>query len=353
MSLLADLLSKNKTGSSNGGNDPPLPLNVPPTLSKAQGNTAPVRTLNNRYVKLTLIFVVLFALGAFMTAKLSLLGKTKPQTVPAKVIAPGAAAPQVALPPPAAAPPLEQVNKARIILGEPTAAEPLKKTVRAHKAINSQHAVQKAERQPLQTPAPTRQKAVAPRKIDTAMRDSLLYAARSAEQASDWKSALANYRRAQDIDPDNYKIMSNVAAALNNLGMFDDGIQEAERALGKKPDYVPALINAAIGNSSKGNTQKALRLFTYASALDPSNRSLVINLGILHERAGNLDAAQATYRQLAAADDPLALQGMARIYERKGNRIEAVRAYRLIMALPNASSILKREAKGKLVRLEE
>jgi Flp pilus assembly protein TadD len=352
MSLLADLLSKNKTGSSNGGNESPLPLNVPPTLSKAQGNTAPVRTLNNRYVKLALILVVLFALGAFITVKLSLFGKKIPQTSPAIVVSPSVSAPQVALPQPAT-PQLEQINKARITLGEPTAVEPLKKKARAHKTINSQHTVQKAERPPLQAPAPTRQKTVVSRKIDTAMRDSLLYAARSAEQVSDWKSALANYRRAQDIDPDNYKIMSNVAAALNNLGMFDDGIHEAERALGKKPDYVPALINAAIGHSSKGHTQKALRLFTYASALDPSNRSLVINLGILHERAGNLDAAQATYRQLAAADDPLALQGMARIYERKGNRIEAVRAYRQIMALPNASSVLKREVKGKLVRLEE
>ncbi len=353
MSLLADLLSKNKTSSSNGGNESPLPLNVPPTLSKAQGISSPVRSLNNRYVKISLVLVALTALGVFVTAKLSLLGKKTQQTTPVKVVTPSTAVPQVALPPPAAAPPLEQANKARITLGEPTEPEPLKKRARPHKAINSQHTVQKIERQKLQAPAPPRQKAVAPRKIDTAARDSLLYAARSAEQASDWKSALTNYRKALDIDPDNYKIMSNVAAALNNLGMFDEGIQEAERALAKKPDYVLALINAAIGNSSKGNTQKALRLFTFASALDPSNRTLVINLGILHERAGNLDAAQATYRQLAATDDPLALQGMARIYERKGNRIEAVRTYRQIMALPNASSALKREVKGKLVRLEE
>ncbi len=169
----------------------------------------------------------------------------------------------------------------------------------------------------------------------------------------DWRSALASYRKAQKLDPENYGIMSNVAAALNNLGMFDEGAQEAERALVKKPNYVPALINAAIGYSSQGNTQKAVRLFTYACALDPGNRSLVINLGILHERAGNLDAAQATYRRLADDGDPLALQGMGRVYERKGNRIEAVRAYRRIMALPNATAAQKKEAKIRIVRLEE
>lgn len=204
-----------------------------------------------------------------------------------------------------------------------------------------------------QAPAQPRQSVVPPRKIDTAMRDALLYTARSAELAGDWRAALASYRKALKIDPDNYKILSNLAATLNNLGMFDDGAQEAERALAKKPNYVPALINAAIGYSSSGNTQKALRLFTYASALDPNNRSLTINLGILHERAGNLDAAQATYRQLAINGDPLALQGMGRIYERRGNRSEAIRAYRQIMALPNATAELKKEAKDRVLRLEE
>jgi len=209
------------------------------------------------------------------------------------------------------------------------------------------------ERVPRQAPVPPRQKAVAPVKIDTGARDALLYAARSAEQASDWKSALASYRKAQEIDPGNYKIMSNLAAALNNLGMFDEGVQEAERALDRRPNYVPALINAAIGYSTLGNTQKALRLFTYASAIDPGNRGLIINLGILQERSGNLDDAQATYRQPAVAGDPLALQGMGRIYERKGNKSEAARTYRQILKMANASPALKREVKGKLERLDE
>ena len=140
---------------------------------------------------------------------------------------------------------------------------------------------------------------------------------------------------------------------LNNLGMFDEGVKEAKRALAKRPDYVPAMINAAIAYSSKGNSQEALRLFSEATIADPGNRSLVINLGILQERTGKLDDALRTYRPLADDGDPLALQGMGRVYERKGNRSEAVRAYRQIIALPNANPALKKEVKGQLVRLEE
>lgn len=377
MSLLADLLSKNKAGPSRDGKDIPAQLNVPPTLSKAHGNPAQVRRLNIRYVIISAVSVVLIALGALLAIRSWLpesSAKKKPVLPPRTVQQPaqnGSASVGAASPQAGTVQPVAQANAARITLEEPPSTGPQKKESRPARAAiprqPSQHSgsrseesakpatavsAQKAERTQQQHSQPV-QKAASPPKIDTAARDSLLYAARSAEQALDWKTALANYRRAQAMDPGNYKIMSNVAAALNNLGMFDDGVEEAERALKKKPDYVPALINAAIGYSSKGNIQKALRYFTYASAIEPGNRNLVINLGILHERSGNLDAAQATYRQLANAGDPLALQGMGRVYERKGNRVEAVRVYKQIIALPNAGLALKKEVKEKLSRLEE
>jgi len=45
--------------------------------------------------------------------------------------------------------------------------------------------------------------------------------------------------------------------------------------------------------------------------------------------------------------------GIGRSYERKGNKSEAIRTYRQIMALPNASPAMKKEAKGKIARMEE
>ena len=389
MSLLADLLSRKKPGSpSPDGTKTSSPLNVPPTLTKARGGIpAKVRKLNNRYVIVGVVCFVFIVLGAFLASKSGMLRSVAqkklplpPQTVqqpppaPFKAASSGSAPPQAVSTPPqtALAPqPAEQV-KARISLEEPPAHVPVlqKKKIRPHKGKKVRSAppkaavkakptpgeaspAEKVERPQQQASVKPGQKVAAPRKIDTAARDSLLYAARSAEQASDWKTALSSYRRAQEIDPDDYKMLSNMAAVLNNLGMFDEAVLEAEKALAKKPDYVPALINAAIGYSSRGNTQKALRHFTHASAIEPGNRSLIINLGILHERSGNFDDALATYRPLAGSGDPLALMGIGRSYERKGNKGESIRVYRQIMALPNASLAMKKEAKGKIVRLEE
>lgn len=348
MSLLADLLSKSKKGSSGDAKKSPSTLNVPPTLSKARGFNAKVPKLNSRYTILSGVVVLFIAVGVFVIVKSGMLKSAVQQNLPLPP------QPVAQIPPLLKAVPFTPLSsQARISLEEPPAPEPEKKIQRPPKLRSSRRVTQRIER-PRQQPAPMpAEKTVAPPKIDTAAKDSYLYAARSAEQKSDWKSALTSYRKAQEVDPGDYKLMSNVAAVLNNLGLFDEGVLEAERALAKKKDYVPALINAAIGYSSKGNTQKALRYFTYASALDPSNRSLVINMGILHERAGNLDDALATYSRLADDGDPLALHGMARVYERKGNKSEAVRAYRRIIAQPNVTPALKQEVKRTLARMEE
>lgn len=348
MSLLADLLSKRYSSAASGGKS------IPPTLSQSHDIPAKVRSLKSRYGVIAAVFVTTVVLGVLFISQYKRLAAVvvgKPSLAPQPVKAPVVVAP-APLVPAVITPPPEQVNT------EPkpaVATAPRKKAPRSHRAVRAKKIQHTAPVLLAAKPvAPAAPRIEAPSgKIDTAKRDSLLYAARSAEQASDWRLALANYRKAQKIDPDNYVIMNNAAAALNNLGMFDDGVREAKRALGKKPDYVPAMVNAAIAYSSRGNSQEALRLFSEAAIADPGNRSLVINLGILQERTGKLDAAQATYRPLADDGDPLALQGMGRVYERKGNRLEAVRTYRQIMALPNASPSLKREVKGNLVRLEE
>lgn len=361
MSLLADLLSKKNNTAPSGGKD------IPPTLTRSHDTPVKVLTPKSRYITIAAVSVTAIAVGLLAISqfgRLTTLLAKKPAPAPPAAVAPAVPSPQAAIVPPLPTP---------IIASEkPPLPEPLKKTAAKHKAKRAEHAQRKpavrawgtprlAAIQPLvkspaakqAVPATPHPEAAAPAKIDTAKRDALLYAARSAEQASDWRLALANYRRAQKIDPDNFVIMNNAAAALNNLGMFDEGVREAKRALGKKPDYVPAMINAAIAYSSKGNSQEALHLFSEATLADPGNRSLVINLGILQERSGKLDDAQRTYRPLADDGDPLALQGMGRVYERKGNRVEAIRAYRQIMALPNANPALKKEIRGKIVRLEE
>jgi Tfp pilus assembly protein PilF len=359
MSLLADLLSKKSTGESAGMKD------IPPTLSRAHGFPAKDQNIKNRYVVISAISVAAIAIGLVAVTQYEWMVQLVTGTSAVVPQAPKPLTPIVPLPVPVPVvsepatpqavvmPSVEQKDEPEEIVAAVPArkkAAPTKKPTRHKPYIRYNPPDGLAIKAVPVTIAPD---SASSGRADTAKRDALLYSARSAELVSDWRSALASYRKALKIDPDNFKIRNNVAAALNNLGMFNEGAEEAKLALEEKPDYVPAMINAAIAYSSSGNSLEALQLFSKASSADPTNRTLAINLGILQERTGKLEEAAMTYRQMAEAGDPLALHGMARIHERKGNRIEAVRAYRHILTLPNASSTLKKEAKDKLMRLEE
>jgi len=394
MSILADLLAKEEGGA------PEASKGIPPTLSRAYDRSGEARKSGKtKYYAIAALSLVTVVLGFGMTflygrlerdnsEKLALNTRAVTQLAPAPPQAPPppiatvtpspapiatAAAQGTARPAPEAATRPETKDKA-LPLAELHPAQHVGRQgdrPRTGSVPRPQHLGGAAhvapQRQPAmqhivpQSGAVARQASTVavrpdtgtPSKTDTAAIGALLYAARSAEQAGDWRSALASYQRALETDPGNYKIRSNAAAALNNLGMFKEGAQQATKALDRKPNYVPALINAAIAYSSDGNTKEALRLFSAACAADPGNASLAVNLGILQERSGKLDDALATYGKLAASGEPHALDGMGRIYERRGNKSEAIDAYRRILTSRDLSPKFKKEVKDRLTRLED
>lgn len=347
MSLLADLLSKSKLSEPGGGKD------IPPTLAKTRDLPARTSAATKRYVAVAAGALLVMIAGIALIPRLERLKAKKRPATPSQQVE----APPIKHPLPEKPAPVEA--EATLTTPEITPPAPAhrKTPSRRHKPARAtgKTATRNKPATASTTAAPAKSlgESTAPVKIDTGMRGALLYAARSAEQSGDWRLALENYRKAQEIDPGNYLIMSNTAAALNNLGMYAEGGREARKALEKKPHYVPALINAAIASSSQGNDAEALRLFSAAHTADPGNRGLAINLGILQERLGKLDEALATYGKAAASGDHLALLGMGRVYERTGNKVAAINSYRRIMAMSDLTPAQKKEAKERLARLEE
>ena len=368
MSLLADLLSKTKNIGSSSGKD------VPPTLARAQSADAASPWLKRRYIIMSVIALSAIVIGIVLPSQLKRLPyfrhvKTVPLLPPEPIKMP---LPPLTVPDKTQEQIAEEAKKTAIAANQDKTAKPetvsnkqtasaakVKKTFRRAIA-KTEHPSQKEDamiqdKVAQAKPATAKHKTVEPEpaKIDTNARGALLYAARSSEQSGDWRGALASYRAVLDIDPDNYRVMSNSAAAYNKLGLYPDGEREARKALAIKPDYVPALINAAIACSSQNNNKDALTFFAAAAAAEPDNKSLAVNLGIMQERAGNLNDALATYRRAAASGDPQALFGLARVNEQTGKKSEAITAYRLIMSQKDASPSLKREVKNRLLGLEQ
>ncbi len=363
MSLLADLLSKTKNSDSSGGKD------VPPTLARGQNTGNAPSGMRKRLTIMSVIAVAAILVGIFLPSQLkhlALLLPAKRAVVPAlqeKVALPQRTLPEqvVADANKTAAVANQDKNAAAGALAQKpySSAGTNKKAATHHMVKSHRHHSPKGAVIPgnMVTAKPASatkaETEAAPVKMDTDARGTLLYAARSSEQSGDWRGALASYNAALDIDPENYRILSNSAAAYNKLGMYVDGEREARRALERKPNYIPALINAAIACSSQGNNKDALKFFNAATTADPGNRSLAINLGVMQERTGNWDDALETYRRAAASGDAQALLGMARVQEQKGNKSEAINAYKLVMLMKDTNPTLKREVKSRLLRLEE
>lgn len=187
---------------------------------------------------------------------------------------------------------------------------------------------------------------------DRTIIDAHLFAARNAEARRDYLTALKHYHLALDADPDNYRIMNNVASTMLQLGMYDEALLVTSRALAVKPDYVSAIINAGIAQGNLGNGGASRGMFAKAVTLDPSNRSALYNLALSQERAGTLDDALKTYRRLADGGDPQGYLGQGRLWERQGNKQEALRLYRELTALSEIGQRAKEQARERIKVLE-
>lgn len=188
---------------------------------------------------------------------------------------------------------------------------------------------------------------------DRTVVDAYLFAARNAEAKRDYLTALKQYRLALDADPENYRIMNNIASTMLQLGMHSDALLVANRALSVKPDYVSAMVNAGIAHSGLGNGAAARGMFARAVSLDPSNRGALYNLALAQERAGTLDDALKSYRRLADGGDPQGYLGQGRLYELQGNRGEALKWYRELTALSDAGQRVKEQARERIKVLDQ
>lgn len=182
--------------------------------------------------------------------------------------------------------------------------------------------------------------------------DAYLFAARNAEARRDYLTALKQYQNALDADPDNYRIMNNVASTMLQLGMYDEALATANRALTVKPEYVSAMVNAGIAHGNLGHGSAARGMFARAVTLDPGSRSALYNLALSQERAGTLDDALKSYRRLADGGDPQGYLGQGRLYERQGNNLEALKLYRELTALPEAGQRAKELARERIKLLD-
>lgn len=179
-------------------------------------------------------------------------------------------------------------------------------------------------------------------------KDVALYTAKSYEQNNNYSQALIHYKKALEKDPRNYLIMNSIANVLIKTGSFRESIQYSMNALTVQLNYVPSLVNIGVANIRLGNTTEGEMYLLKAKSIDPSNKTVLFNLGLMYEKTSNDRESIAVFQKLADMKDTGGYLGMARILEKQGNHVEAEKKYKEILSIDNIDPAIKQLANERL-----
>jgi Tfp pilus assembly protein PilF len=179
-------------------------------------------------------------------------------------------------------------------------------------------------------------------------KDVALYTARTYEQNNNYGQAITHYKKALEKDTRNYLIMNNLANVLIKTGSYKKSIQYSMDALTVQKNYVPSLVNLGVANIQIGNMAEGEMYLLKAKSIEPSNKMMLFNLGLLYENTSNYRESLAVFQRLADMKDTGGYLGLARIFEKQGNRVEAEKKYREILSMDNIDPAVRQLASERL-----
>jgi tetratricopeptide (TPR) repeat protein len=118
--------------------------------------------------------------------------------------------------------------------------------------------------------------------------------------------AIAEYKKAIELDPKNAPAHNNLGNALRQKGRLDEAIAEYHKAIRLDPKFALAHDNVGIALTDKGRVDDAIAEFQKAIELDPKLATAHINFGNALRQKGRLDDAIAQWQKAIQLDPKLA-----------------------------------------------
>lgn len=377
MSLLADLLSKVKSDSNSS-------REVPPHLKKVVDNAADRQRATKRMALLALFVAVALAAGFLSVIFLEKYLFIQPQQIVINRPADVKPAQHQPLPlplqtkepaQPAAGQIAPQIQTQPAVQQKPSQAAQAPDMPKEAKQIPSQPPAQQQKQKiqspqtpktepaiPSEKPAKPVEQQAAPKKEAPASKPTLqasagsydtnsdiyLYTAKNHEARKEYRQAYENYKKALELSPKNFIIMSNISGTLIQMGSYSEAARYAKDSLNHKKDYLPSLINLGIAHIKSGNESEGEGYLSKVLSLDPANRYALLNIAILQENRKEYEKALSSFQKLSAGGSIQGWTGMARVFEKQGKLREAASVYREILSLDNAGPDAKKTANERL-----
>jgi tetratricopeptide (TPR) repeat protein len=135
------------------------------------------------------------------------------------------------------------------------------------------------------------------------------------------EEAVAQYRDALEIRPDDPEIHCNLGVAFFQMSEPDEAIAQYRKALEIAPDYAVAHNDLGIALFKKGELEEAIAQYRKALEIDPENADAHNNLGLALFKKGEVEEAIAQYRKAleSAPENAGTLSNLGNALFRKGD----------------------------------
>ena len=171
--------------------------------------------------------------------------------------------------------------------------------------------------------------------------------AASYDQLHKAKEAIAAYRRAGDMDPDNIDIQRGLANALLTDGQLDEALKTLNTIVTSEPQDAVSQIHISEIQRRQGHYDQALETLKKAKPLAPGSLELTYNEALIYDSLGRYDEATAVltkllegsahpdgkYSEAEKANRGIFLDRLGIIYREQNKTTEAIAAYKQLLDL--------------------
>jgi Flp pilus assembly protein TadD len=169
----------------------------------------------------------------------------------------------------------------------------------------------------------------------------------SLSEGGKFEDAVAAWRRALALQPDDVKARNNLGVALLQLRKYDDAAREFQAVLASKPNLPETQANLARALAGAGRSDEAVAHWRTAVALKPDLAEAYNDLAIEYLRQRRVDEALAAWRQATKANPRFAPAwfNLGNALEGRGQVQAAMEAWRKGLEIdPNHAPTLRKVA---------
>lgn len=121
-------------------------------------------------------------------------------------------------------------------------------------------------------------------------------------QKGQYNDALAEYKKAIDLDDKNYRAYYDLGLAYREVKKYDLAISTFQKALEIAPKSFEAHYDLGVVYQQTGKLDQALQEFQLAYKLNPGSTEIIYSMGQIYEQMNNIPEAKYQYKSALEFD---------------------------------------------------